>query len=103
MRVLRSAYIRDSAPVIRSCARPQIAQQLPEYGVLFHRVAREKKLATGELILGVCAKGIMVYEVKNNCRILIRRFQWSETDSISTSVSIAALKVTSKLRIFYTE
>ncbi|XP_058235782.1 tyrosine-protein phosphatase non-receptor type 13 isoform X2 [Hemibagrus wyckioides] len=63
----------------------KIAQQLPEYGVLFHRVAREKKLAIGELILGVCAKGIMVYEVKNNCRILIRRFQWSETDSISTS------------------
>ncbi|KAF5910209.1 tyrosine-protein phosphatase non-receptor type 13-like isoform X1 [Clarias magur] len=60
-------------------------QQLPEYGVLFHRAAREKKLAIGELILGVCAKGIMVYEVKNNCRILIRRFQWSETDSISTS------------------
>ncbi|MCJ8730583.1 hypothetical protein PDJAM_G00186240 [Pangasius djambal] len=63
----------------------KIAQQLPEYGVLFHRVAREKKFAIGELILGVCAKGIMVYEVKNNCRILIRRFQWSETDSISTS------------------
>ncbi|KAK2852673.1 hypothetical protein Q7C36_007874 [Tachysurus vachellii] len=63
----------------------KIAQQLPEYGVLFHRVAREKKIAIGELILGVCAKGIMVYEVKNNCRILIRRFQWSETDSISTS------------------
>ncbi|XP_053357962.1 FERM and PDZ domain-containing protein 2 isoform X3 [Clarias gariepinus] len=60
-------------------------QQLPEYGVLFHRAAREKKLAIGELILGVCAKGIMIYEVKNNCRILIRRFYWSETDSISTS------------------
>ncbi|TSK22776.1 FERM and PDZ domain-containing protein 2 [Bagarius yarrelli] len=63
----------------------KVAQQLPEYGVLFHRVARDKKLAIGELTLGVCAKGIMVYEVKNNCRILIRRFQWSETDSISTS------------------
>ncbi|KAI4877633.1 hypothetical protein NFI96_022984 [Prochilodus magdalenae] len=63
----------------------KIAQQLPEYGVLFHRVAREKKPIIGELTLGVCAKGIMVYEVKNNSRILIRRFQWSETDSISTS------------------
>ncbi|XP_026873049.2 FERM and PDZ domain-containing protein 2 [Electrophorus electricus] len=62
----------------------KIAQQLPEYGVLFHRVAREKKII-GELTLGVCAKGIMVYEVKNNSRILIRRFLWSETDSISTS------------------
>ncbi|KAF4090352.1 hypothetical protein AMELA_G00050820 [Ameiurus melas] len=63
----------------------KIAQQLPEYGVLFHRVAREKKLSIGELLLGVCAKGIMVYEIKSNCRILIRRFQWSEIDSISTS------------------
>lgn len=87
MGVFRSAFIWYSAPVIYYCTLPQIAQQLPEYGVLFHRVAREKKLAVGELILGVCAKGIMVYEVKNNCRILIRRFYWSETDSISTSVS----------------
>lgn len=65
--------------------------------MLFHRVAREKKLAIGELLLGVCAKGIMVYEVKNNCRILIRRFQWSEIDSVSTSVSTTTVKLTSKL------
>lgn len=97
MRVFRSAYIWYFAPVIHSCTHPQIAQQLPEYGVLFHRVAREKKLAIGELLLGICAKGIMVYEVKNTCRILIRRFHWTETDSISTSVSAAALKLTSKL------
>uniref|UniRef100_A0A8B9LNT5 FERM and PDZ domain containing 2 n=1 Tax=Astyanax mexicanus TaxID=7994 RepID=A0A8B9LNT5_ASTMX len=63
----------------------KIAQQLPEYGVLFHRVARERKPVIGDLTLGVCAKGIMVYEVKNNSRTLIRRFQWSETDNISTT------------------
>ncbi|KAI7805901.1 tyrosine-protein phosphatase non-receptor type 13 isoform X1 [Triplophysa rosa] len=63
----------------------KIAQQLPEYGVLFHRVARERKPAIGELILGICAKGIMVYEVKSNCRILSRKFHWSETDSLSAS------------------
>ncbi|XP_076830968.1 LOW QUALITY PROTEIN: tyrosine-protein phosphatase non-receptor type 13 [Brachyhypopomus gauderio] len=62
----------------------KIVQQLPEYGVVFHRVAREKTVIGG-LTLGVCAKGIMVYEVKNNSRILIRRFLWSDTDSISTS------------------
>lgn len=88
VRVFRSTYIRYSASVTHPCPHPQIAQQLPEYGVLFHRVAREKKHAIGELLLGVCAKGIMVYEVKNNCRILICRFHWSETDSISTSVSV---------------
>ncbi|TRY83635.1 hypothetical protein DNTS_003864 [Danionella cerebrum] len=61
------------------------AQQLPEYGVLFHRVARERKPVIGELVLGICAKGILVYEVKNNSRILTRRFHWNETDSLSTS------------------
>uniref|UniRef100_A0A672PXX7 Tyrosine-protein phosphatase non-receptor type 13-like n=1 Tax=Sinocyclocheilus grahami TaxID=75366 RepID=A0A672PXX7_SINGR len=63
----------------------KIAQQLPEYGVLFHRVARERKPIIGELVLGICAKGIMVYEVKNHSRVLSRKFHWTETDSLSTS------------------
>ncbi|KAG1950408.1 tyrosine-protein phosphatase non-receptor type 13 [Pimephales promelas] len=63
----------------------KIAQQLPEYGVLFHRVARERKPIIGELVLGICAKGILVYEVKNNSRMLSRRFHWTEIDSLSTS------------------
>ncbi|XP_077092850.1 FERM and PDZ domain-containing protein 2 isoform X3 [Siphateles boraxobius] len=63
----------------------KIAQQLPEYGVLFHRVARERKPIIGELVLGICAKCILVYEVKNNTRMLSRRFHWTETDSLSTS------------------
>ncbi|XP_052007105.1 FERM and PDZ domain-containing protein 2 isoform X1 [Xyrauchen texanus] len=63
----------------------KIAQQLPEYGVLFHRVARERKPVIGELILGICSKGILVYEVKSNSRILSHRFHWSETDCLSTS------------------
>uniref|UniRef100_A0A8C1UMG6 FERM and PDZ domain containing 2 n=1 Tax=Cyprinus carpio TaxID=7962 RepID=A0A8C1UMG6_CYPCA len=63
----------------------KIAQQLPEYGVLFHRVARERKPIIGELVLGICAKGIMVYEVKNISRVLTRRFPWTEIDSLSTN------------------
>lgn len=55
--------------------------------MLFHRVARERKPVIGELVLGICAKGILVYEVKNNSRMLSRRFHWTETDSLSTSVS----------------
>ncbi|KAF7645622.1 hypothetical protein LDENG_00201130, partial [Lucifuga dentata] len=58
----------------------KIGQQLPEYGVMFHRVEREKR----ELILGICAKGIIVYEMKNHVRTVCRRFLWRETDSIST-------------------
>ncbi|KAK2824256.1 hypothetical protein Q5P01_021431 [Channa striata] len=62
----------------------KIAQQLPEYGVMFHRVEREKRPVVGELVLGVCAKGIIVYETKNHLRTVTRRFLWRETDSIST-------------------
>ncbi|XP_061914083.1 tyrosine-protein phosphatase non-receptor type 13 isoform X1 [Entelurus aequoreus] len=62
----------------------KIAQQLPEYGVMFHRVGREKRPVIGELVLGICAKGMIVYEMKNQLRTVTRRFLWRETDSIST-------------------
>ncbi|NWX41794.1 FRPD2 protein, partial [Steatornis caripensis] len=61
----------------------KVTQQLPEYGVLFYRVSQEKKGAGGEIILGICAKGIIVYEVKNHTRIASLRFQWRETERIS--------------------
>ncbi|TRY58580.1 hypothetical protein DNTS_030044 [Danionella cerebrum] len=60
-------------------------QQLSEYGVLFHRAAREKKPVLGELSLGVCAKGIIIYEVTNSCRTASLRFQWRETSSITST------------------
>ncbi|XP_066549290.1 FERM and PDZ domain-containing protein 2 [Amia ocellicauda] len=63
----------------------KVSQQLPEYGVQFHRLARKKKPLNGEQILGICAKGIIVYEVKNNSRIASLRFQWRETERISSS------------------
>ncbi|XP_064174478.1 tyrosine-protein phosphatase non-receptor type 13 isoform X3 [Anguilla rostrata] len=63
----------------------KVAQQLPEYGVLFYRVAREKKPIIGELVLGICAKGLIVYEFRNNSRVASLRFQWKETDSISAT------------------
>ncbi|XP_078055407.1 FERM and PDZ domain-containing protein 2 [Mustelus asterias] len=61
----------------------KVTQQLPEYGVLFHRAARDKKAAGGDIVLGICAKGIIVYEVKNNTRIASLRFQWRETERIT--------------------
>nr|XP_046215022.1 FERM and PDZ domain-containing protein 2-like isoform X2 [Oncorhynchus gorbuscha] len=63
----------------------KIAQQLPEYGMVFHRVCREKKPVAGELVLGVCATGIIVYELKNHLRTVTRRFLWRETDTISAN------------------
>ncbi|XP_069012389.1 FERM and PDZ domain-containing protein 2 [Embiotoca jacksoni] len=63
----------------------KVCQQLPEYGVLFHRVIREKKPLDGEIILGVCAKGVIVYEVKHGCRSTTQNFYWRETETISST------------------
>ncbi|XP_078497098.1 FERM and PDZ domain-containing protein 2 [Lissotriton helveticus] len=62
----------------------RICQQLPEYGVLFHRVTPEKPTSTGQVALGICSMGIIVYEVKNNCRIVSQRYQWRETERLSS-------------------
>uniref|UniRef100_A0A3Q0T492 FERM and PDZ domain containing 2 n=1 Tax=Amphilophus citrinellus TaxID=61819 RepID=A0A3Q0T492_AMPCI len=61
-----------------------LKQQLPEYGVLFHRVTREKKPSDGEIILGVCAKGVVVYEVKDGSRSTAQTFYWRDTTTISS-------------------
>ncbi|XP_077359927.1 FERM and PDZ domain-containing protein 2 isoform X1 [Festucalex cinctus] len=63
----------------------KVCLQLPEYGVLFHRVTREKKPVEGEIILGVCAKGVVVYEVKDGCRSTSQTFYWRETETISSN------------------
>nr|XP_034353879.1 FERM and PDZ domain-containing protein 2 isoform X3 [Arvicanthis niloticus] len=62
----------------------EVVQQLPEYGVLVHRVSPEKKRPEGEMALGVCTKGIIVYEVKGNRRMATSQFPWRETGMIST-------------------
>ncbi|XP_051274443.1 tyrosine-protein phosphatase non-receptor type 13 isoform X1 [Dicentrarchus labrax] len=63
----------------------KVCQQLPEYGVLFHRVMREKKPLEGEIILGVCAKGVIVYEIKDGGRSTSQNFYWRETATISST------------------
>lgn len=64
-----------------------MCQQLPEYGILLYRVMREKKPQEGEIILGVCAKGVIVYEIKDGCRSTSQNFYWRETATISSNVS----------------
>ncbi|KAL1263829.1 hypothetical protein QQF64_004184, partial [Cirrhinus molitorella] len=80
-------------------------QQLPEYGVLFHRVGREKKPVFGELLLGVCAKGVIVYEVINNSRTTSLRFHWRETSNITSARRkfIIESSTSKKKHIFLTE
>ncbi|KAM4624537.1 FERM and PDZ domain-containing protein 2 [Polymixia lowei] len=63
----------------------KVSQHLPEYGVLFYRVMREKRPVEGEIILGVCAKGVIVYEVKDGCRSTSQTFYWRETATISSN------------------
>ncbi|XP_036072929.1 FERM and PDZ domain-containing protein 2 [Oryzias melastigma] len=63
----------------------KVCQQLPEYGVFFHRVMRDKKPSDGEIILGVCAKGVSVYGVKDGCRFTAQNFFWRETATISSN------------------
>lgn len=65
----------------------QVAQQLPEYGMLIHRVYPDQKRPGGEVALGVCAKGIAVYVVKHNSRVATLWVPWREMGKISTRVS----------------
>ncbi|KAF6108824.1 FERM and PDZ domain containing 2 [Phyllostomus discolor] len=60
-----------------------VTQQLLEYGVLVHQVLPEKTRLEGEVALGICAKGLIIYEVKNNSRIATLQFQWREVGKIS--------------------
>lgn len=50
---------------------------------------REKKPQEGEIILGVCAKGVIVYEIKDGGRSASQNFYWRETATISSHVSSA--------------
>ncbi|KAG7514141.1 FERM and PDZ domain-containing protein 2 [Solea senegalensis] len=63
----------------------KVCQQLPEYGVFFHRVTREKKPIEGEIILGVCAKGVIICEVKDGSRSTSQNFYWRDTATISSN------------------
>ncbi|XP_073897920.1 tyrosine-protein phosphatase non-receptor type 13 isoform X4 [Castor canadensis] len=72
----------------------KVCQRLTEYGVHFHRVHPEKKSQTG-ILLGVCSKGVLVFEVHNGVRTLVLRFPWRETKKIAFSKKKITLQNTS--------
>nr|XP_048283199.1 tyrosine-protein phosphatase non-receptor type 13 isoform X5 [Myodes glareolus] len=72
----------------------KVCQRLTEYGVHLHRVHPEKKSQTG-ILLGVCSKGVLVFEVHNGVRTLVLRFPWRETKKISFSKKKITLQNTS--------
>uniref|UniRef100_A0A4X1U5Y4 Tyrosine-protein phosphatase non-receptor type 13 n=1 Tax=Sus scrofa TaxID=9823 RepID=A0A4X1U5Y4_PIG len=72
----------------------KVCQRLTEYGVHFHRVHPEKKSQTG-ILLGICSKGVLVFEAHNGVRTLVLRFPWRETKKISFSKKKITLQNTS--------
>ncbi|XP_073493242.1 tyrosine-protein phosphatase non-receptor type 13 isoform X5 [Phyllobates terribilis] len=72
----------------------KVCQRLPEYGVHFHRVFPEKKSQTG-ILLGVCPKGVLIFEVRNGTRTPVLRFPWRETKKISFTKKKISLQNTS--------
>ncbi|XP_067413224.1 tyrosine-protein phosphatase non-receptor type 13 isoform X2 [Emydura macquarii macquarii] len=62
----------------------KLCQRLTEYGIHFHRVLPEKKSQTG-VLLGICSKGVLIFEVHNGVRTPVLRFPWRETKKISFS------------------
>ncbi|XP_025897082.1 tyrosine-protein phosphatase non-receptor type 13 isoform X2 [Nothoprocta perdicaria] len=72
----------------------KMCQRLTEYGVHLHHVLPEKKSQTG-ILLGVCSKGVIVFEVHNGIRSPVLRFPWRETKKISFSKKKITLQNTS--------
>uniref|UniRef100_A0AAY4EZ05 Tyrosine-protein phosphatase non-receptor type 20 n=1 Tax=Denticeps clupeoides TaxID=299321 RepID=A0AAY4EZ05_9TELE len=72
----------------------KVSQRLTEYGVHFHRVLPEKRSLTG-IMLGVYAKGVLIFEVLNGNRTPVLRFPWRETKKISFSKKKICLQNTS--------
>ncbi|OCT72173.1 hypothetical protein XELAEV_18035142mg [Xenopus laevis] len=63
----------------------QVAQQLPEYGVLFYHVLLDKKKTRrGDHTLGICCQGIILYEERMGSRIASLRFSWREIQTLSS-------------------
>lgn len=52
------------------------AQKLQEYGVLFHKVSKYKKDRMGGFSLGICVRGMLVYEERGFMKSPIFRHPW---------------------------
>uniref|UniRef100_A0A8C5P671 Tyrosine-protein phosphatase non-receptor type 13 n=1 Tax=Leptobrachium leishanense TaxID=445787 RepID=A0A8C5P671_9ANUR len=72
----------------------KVCQRLQEYGIHFHRVQPEKKSQTG-ILLGVCPKGVLIFELRNGTRTPVLRFPWRETKKISFNKKKISLQNTS--------
>ncbi|XP_069486537.1 tyrosine-protein phosphatase non-receptor type 13 isoform X2 [Ambystoma mexicanum] len=115
MEKLDLSYVREELPKLHSTYAGaseketeieflKVCQRLTEYGVHFHRVLPEKKSQTG-ILLGVCSKGVLVFEVHNGVRTPVLRFPWRETKKIAFTKKRICLQNTSDgiKHVFQTE
>lgn len=63
------------------------AQKLPEYGMVFYRVAKGKSDSIGSVWLGFCVRGIVVYDYHKNVKTPLHYCSWKKTQNLSFSVS----------------
>ncbi|NWX29995.1 PTN13 phosphatase, partial [Notiomystis cincta] len=105
MEKLDLSYIKEELPKLHSAYVGaseketeleflKLCQRLTEYGVHLHHVLPEKRSQTG-ILLGVCCKGVVIFEVHNGARTPVLRFPWRETKKISFSKKKITLQNTS--------
>ena len=63
------------------------AQKLPEYGMVFYRVAQNKSDPIGSVWLGFCVRGIVVYDYHKDVKTPLHYCSWKKTKNLSFSVS----------------
>uniref|UniRef100_A0A8B9IMV0 Tyrosine-protein phosphatase non-receptor type 13 n=1 Tax=Anser cygnoides TaxID=8845 RepID=A0A8B9IMV0_ANSCY len=105
MEKLDTSYIKEELPKLHSTYVGaseketeleflKLCQRLTEYGIHLHHVLPEKRSQTG-ILLGVCSKGVVIFEVHNGARTPVLRFPWRETKKISFSKKKITLQNTS--------
>ncbi|XP_078070170.1 tyrosine-protein phosphatase non-receptor type 13 isoform X2 [Mustelus asterias] len=105
MESLEESYVKEELPKLHVtyCGATEteseleflkVCQKLPEYGVLFYRVQPEKKSLTG-INLGICSRGVIVYEIQNGNRTVVLRFPWRDTKKIAFTKKKITLQNTS--------
>lgn len=62
------------------------AQTLPEYGMMFYEVAREKHAKIGSVWLGLSVRGIVVYNVHKGTKTPDSHWPWKKIKNLSFKV-----------------
>lgn len=63
------------------------AQTLPEYGMVFYNVSREKRKKIGSVCLGLSVRGIVVYSVYKGTKTPQSHWPWRKIKNLSFAVS----------------